>query len=84
MLGGDRGYWPAAAPDASAAASARRLEAEQTAHRLMLEITQLRQNGVSTLQELAQELTAPRGAYAAAWAVWTHTTVSRLLARADF
>ncbi len=58
VLGGDRGYRPAAAPDASAAASARRLEAERTAHRLMLEIADIREGGVCTLQGLARELTA--------------------------
>ena len=58
VLGGDRGYRPLMAPDASAATSARRGEAERTAHRLMLEIADIRDGGVSTLQGMAQELTS--------------------------
>ena len=58
VLGGDRGYRPPSGPDATAASSARRGEAERTAHRLMLEIAAIRDGGVSTLQRLAQEFTA--------------------------
>ncbi|MGG5819115.1 recombinase family protein [Falsiroseomonas sp. HW251] len=39
VLGGDRGYRPAAGPDASAAAQARREAAERAAHRLALEVS---------------------------------------------
>ena len=81
VLGGDRGYRPSVAPDARAATSARRGEAERTAHRLMLEIADIRGGGVSTRQGMAQELTA-RGVPTPRYGlVWTHTTVSRLLAR---
>src|SRR3954466_8291964 len=45
-LGGDRGYRPAAGPDAAAAALARREAAEQAAHRLALEVERLRGEGV--------------------------------------
>ncbi len=81
LLGGDRGYRPNQAPDAGAATSARRGEAERTAHRLMLEITDIRDGGVSTLQGMAQALTARGVPTPRQGAVWTHTTVSRLLAR---
>ena len=81
-LGGDRGYRPAAGPDSGAAALARRERAEQTAHRLLLEVDLLREAGVVSHQGLARALSergvpAPRGG-----AVWTHTTVARLLDRA--
>ena len=82
MLGGDRGYRPLMAPDARAAASARQVEAERTAHRLMLEFADIRDSGVTTLQGMAQELTARGVPTPRLGAVWTHTTVSRLLARA--
>ncbi|MFO1029212.1 MAG: recombinase family protein [Acetobacteraceae bacterium] len=81
-LGGDRGYRPDAGPDARAAAQARRMEAEQTAHRLALEVEALRAAGFTTHRELAEALTArgvptPRGS-----TQWPHTTVARLLVRA--
>ncbi|WP_291295374.1 recombinase family protein [Elioraea sp.] len=81
-LGGDRGYRPASGPDALAAADVRRDEADRTAHRILLEIEALRADGVEGLAELARALTdraipTPRGG-----ATWTHTTITRLLARA--
>ena len=81
VLGGDRGYRPLAGPDAAAAARVRRVGAERGSHRLALEVTALQQAGVSTMLGLAQALTergvlAPRGG-----AVWTHTTVARVLSR---
>jgi len=81
VLGGDRGYRPSAGPCAAAAACARRDAATRAAHRLSLEIDSLRQEGVTTLVGLARSLTergvpAPRGG-----AVWTHTTVARVLGR---
>ena len=81
MLGGDRGYRPAAGPDAAAGALARAKAADRTAHRLLLEVERLRTTGVTSRQGLARALTehgvpAPRGG-----GVWTHTTVARLLAR---
>lgn len=81
-LGGDRGYRPGSGPDARAAAEARRDEADRTAHRILLEIAALRAEGVDGFAALARALTdraipTPRGSTA-----WTHTTVTRLLARA--
>ena len=81
VLGGDRGYRPSAGPCAAAAASAREDAATRIAHRLSLEIEALRHEGVATLVGLARCLTergvrTPRGG-----AVWTHTTVARVLGR---
>jgi hypothetical protein len=81
VLGGDRGYRPSAGPCAAAAASAREDVATRIAHRLSLEIDALRQEGVAPLVGLARSLTergvpTPRGG-----AVWTHTTVARVLGR---
>ena len=83
VLGGDRGYRPTVAPDAAAAATAREGEAIRTAHRLSLEIDNLRAEGVSSLIGLARALTergvpTPREGKA-----WTHTTVARLMARVE-
>jgi DNA invertase Pin-like site-specific DNA recombinase len=82
VLGGDRGYRPSAGPSAAAAAIARGEASTRIAHRLSLEIDTLRQEGVTTLLGLARSLTergvpTPRGG-----AVWTHTTVARVLGRA--
>jgi len=82
VLGGDRGYRPLGGPDAAAAARVRREGAERAAHRLALEVEALRGEGISSLAGLAQALTergvtTPRGS-----AVWTHTTVARVLCRA--
>jgi len=80
-LGGDRGYRPAVGPDARAAAVARQEAAERMGYRLALEVEALRGAGVTTMAGLAQALTergvpTPRGS-----AVWTHTTVARVLSR---
>src|SRR4051794_27458693 len=81
VLGGDRGYRPSSGPCPAAAASARGEAATRAAHRLSLEIGSLQQGGVTTLVGLARSLTergvpTPRGG-----AVWTHTTVARVLGR---
>ncbi len=81
VLGGDRGYRPTAAPCARAAAVARGEAADLVAHRLVIEIAALREQGVVTAIGLARALTergmpTPREGRA-----WTHTTVARLLAR---
>jgi len=81
VLGGDRGYRPASGPDAEAAAALRVEGADRTAHRLMLEIEELRSGGITGHAALARALTArsvptPQGS-----GVWTHTTVARLLHR---
>jgi hypothetical protein len=81
VLGGDRGYRPSAGPCAATAATARGDAATRIAHRLSLEIDGLRGAGVTTLVGSARCLTergvpTPRGG-----AVWTHTTVARVLGR---
>jgi hypothetical protein len=82
VLGGDRGHWPAAGPDAAAAALARREAAERAAHRLVLEVERLKAEGVLGHAAIARVLTergvpTPRGG-----ATWTHTTVARVIAQA--
>ncbi|WP_372624735.1 recombinase family protein [Falsiroseomonas sp.] len=82
VLGGDRGYRPAAGPDAAAAAQARREAAERAAHRLVLEVEAMASDRPRSHAELARLLTArgvpaPRGG-----AIWTHTTVARVKALA--
>jgi DNA invertase Pin-like site-specific DNA recombinase len=80
-LGGDRGYRPLAGPDAQAAAVARIKQAERTAHRLLLEVEALRADGICTHQGLAHALTERGVQTPSGSAAWTHTTVTRLLAR---
>jgi DNA invertase Pin-like site-specific DNA recombinase len=82
-LGGDRGYRPAAGPDSGAAALARRLAAAQAAHRLALEVERLRREGVGTLRGLARALTERGVPTPGGGGTWTHTTVARVLARAE-
>ncbi|WPB83750.1 recombinase family protein [Sediminicoccus rosea] len=81
VLGGDRGYRPAAGPDAAAAALVRRETAERAAHRLVLEVERLYAEGVEGQAAMARALNkrgvpTPQGRGA-----WTHTTVARVLAR---
>jgi Recombinase len=57
--------------------------AERAAHRLLLEVDRLREEGVTSRQALARALTergvpTPRDGQ-----TWTHATVGRLLARAS-
>ncbi|WP_431272017.1 recombinase family protein [Dankookia sp. P2] len=80
--GGDRSYRPVEGPSAAAAARARRVAAERVAHRLALKVERLRAEGVTGQAAIARALTergvpTPRGSGA-----WTHTTVTRALARA--
>ena len=82
VLGGDRGYRPVVGPDAVAAARVRRDGAERAAHRLALEVEAIRAEGIGSHAGLAQALMdrgvqTPRGG-----AIWTHTTVARVLSRA--
>ena len=81
VLGGDRGYRPSAGPCAAAAANAREDVATQIAHRLSLEIETLREEGVTTFQGLARALTRRAVPTSRGGAVWTHTTVARVLGR---
>ncbi len=80
-LGGDRGYRPSGGPCPAAAASARGDVATQLAHRLSLEIGTLQQEGVTTLVGLARSLTERGVPTPWGGAVWTHTTVARVLGR---
>ena len=82
MLGGDRGYRPAAPPDGRLGGTAVRQAADQVAHRVAAAIDDIRAaNGADiSLQALARELTeqgvaTPRGG------AWTATAVRRVLAR---
>ena len=56
-LGGDRGYRPTVGPDSAAAAVSRRAAAERAAHRLLLEVDRLRDEGVTSCQAMARALT---------------------------
>lgn len=81
-LGGDRGWRPAAGPNAAAAAQARSQRAVQAAHRLALTMEALQGAGPLSHAALARALNAqgvptPRGS-----AAWTHTTLARVMARA--
>jgi DNA invertase Pin-like site-specific DNA recombinase len=82
-LGGDRGHRPPQPPDTRAAALTRADAAARTAHRLLLEVERLRDEGVVAHAAIARSLTmrgvpTPRGG-----AAWTHTTVARVLGRSD-
>jgi DNA invertase Pin-like site-specific DNA recombinase len=82
VLGGDRGWRPPNPPCAAAAATARAGQATRTAHRLLLEVEALRDEGL-THRGLARAL-AERGVPTPCGSgTWTHTTVARLLARAE-
>ena len=83
VLGGDRGYRPSAAPSAVAATAARADEADRTAHRVLIEIERLRRSGTTTLIGLARELTALGISTPGQGSAWTHTTVTRLIGRAQ-
>jgi hypothetical protein len=80
-LGGDRGYRPAAAPDAGAAAQARRRTAQRAAHRMVLESERLHTQGVLSRAALARALNLRGIPTPAGHGAWTHTTVTRVLAR---
>lgn len=82
VLGGDRGYRPAAGPDAVAAGLVRRQTAEQAAYRLALEVDRLRAEGVVGQAALARALTERGVPTPSGSGTWTHTTVARVLMRA--
>ena len=83
VLGGDRGYRPSSAPSAAAATAARADEADRTAHRVGIEIARLQRSGVTTLVGLARELTALGVPTPRRGCAWTHTTVARVVERAQ-
>jgi DNA invertase Pin-like site-specific DNA recombinase len=82
VLGGDRGYRPPAGPDAARAAQARREAADQAAHRLALEVERLRAEGVIGQAAMARALNERSVPAPSGHGAWTHTTVSRVVARA--
>jgi DNA invertase Pin-like site-specific DNA recombinase len=51
-LGGDRGYRPSVGPNSRAAAAVRQEVADQTGHRLSLEMDALREAGITSMQGL--------------------------------
>ncbi|WP_375373092.1 recombinase-like helix-turn-helix domain-containing protein [Roseomonas sp. KE2513] len=67
-------------PCAVAAAQARQEEAFRTAHRLALEVEAIRAEGFTTNLRVARALTE-RGVPTPGGAVWTHTTVARVIGR---
>ncbi len=83
-LGGDRGYRPAAAPDAKLGGGAVRQMADQHAHGLLSTIEDVRRDlgtGAS-LQAIARAL-GDRGVPTARGGAWTATAVRRVLTRTD-
>jgi hypothetical protein len=69
---GQQGGLASCAPDSSASALARRAAAERTAHRLLLQVDRLREEGVTSRQALAKALTergvlTPRGGTIRRW-----------------
>lgn len=81
VLGGDRGYRPAAGPDPAAACTARREAAARAAHQLALEVERLRAAGIEGHAALARELNARAVPSPGGRGAWTHTTVARILRR---
>jgi DNA invertase Pin-like site-specific DNA recombinase len=78
-LGGDRGYRPSVAPDASKATVVRKAKADQAAHSILptvqrLQAEELSLNGIANkLNEMGHK--TPRDG------AWTATAVKRVLAR---
>jgi DNA invertase Pin-like site-specific DNA recombinase len=81
-LGGDRGYRPAAGPDARAAARVRQEGADRIGHRLALELEAVRSDGHISHAAIARAMMDRGVPSPAGSSTWTHTTVGRLLARA--
>ena len=81
VLGGDRGWRSSPPPCATAAASARTAQADRAANRLLLDIEDLRREGILGHAALARALTERSVPTPAGNQVWTHTTVARLLTR---
>jgi DNA invertase Pin-like site-specific DNA recombinase len=81
VLGGDRGWRPSSGPDVVVAARARRVTAARAAHRLVLEVARLREEGVTGWAVLARALNERGVPTPAGRGAWTHTTVARVLAR---
>ena len=81
-LGGDRGYRPAAAPDARLGGAAVRQMADHHAHGLAstIEAVRVELGSGASLQAIARALTE-RGVPTARGGAWTATAVRRVLAR---
>ena len=79
-LGGDRGYRPAQAPDASLATVARQEKATKAAHSIMPVITELQGQGISSLNALAAKLNE-MGMKTSRGGNWTATAVKRAIER---
>ena len=84
LLGGDRGYRPAAAPDARLGGEAVREMADQHAHGLLSTIEEVRRElgAGASLQAIARAL-GERGVPTARGGAWTATAVRRVLARTE-
>ena len=91
--GGGQGAWGGAGREpglsacsgaaAAAAANARADEADRTANRVRIEIERLRRDGTTTLIGLARGLTALGVPTPGRGGAWTHTTVARVIGRAQ-
>ncbi len=85
-LGGDRGNRPCTPEGvrlgAQASAEARALASSRHAHGVLPALEELRAQGLSSLQQLAEGLTA-RGITTPRGAAWTATAVRRVLARVE-
>jgi DNA invertase Pin-like site-specific DNA recombinase len=81
-LGGDHGYRPAAGPDTAAATRSRRDFAERAAHRLVLVVSRLQEEGVDGYAAMARVLNERRVPTPTASGPWTRVTVARLMAKA--
>lgn len=85
-LGGNRGYKPPAPPDPSMATAARKRKADHAAFALLPVVNKMRQDGATTLNELARRLNiaghkTPSTRTTLAKGQWTATSVKRLLER---
>jgi DNA invertase Pin-like site-specific DNA recombinase len=81
VLGGDRGWRPALGPDAGRASVARQAAAQRAAHRLVLELEQLRSQGMLGRAAMARALIERQVPTPSGAGLWTHTTVARVLSR---
>lgn len=86
-LGGDRGYRPAAPPDAraggKASAAARGQTADRAAFRVAAAIEEVRRAGAVSLRQIAAALTERGVPTPSGEGAWTATTVRRVIARAE-
>jgi DNA invertase Pin-like site-specific DNA recombinase len=86
-LGGDRGYRPAAPPDAKAggraSAAARGQAADRAAFRVAAAIEEARQAGAVSLRQIAAGLTERGVPTPSGEGAWTATAVRRVIARVE-